>query len=84
MSNVVEFAEKSRPAVWRSRHIDRLVLEAGKVPCEIVIFPGVRYERWTGDSDVPRGPTPTPAPAPTPASATNAAATGKKRRRRKA
>ena len=29
-------------------------------PCEIVIFPGVRYERWSGETP----PAPTPAPAP--------------------
>lgn len=26
---------------------------AGRRICEIVIFPGVRYERWSGDAEKP-------------------------------
>lgn len=43
--------------------------DAGRAPCQILIFTGVRYERWTDESTPP-----SPAPAPAPAS--------KRRRRR--
>lgn len=63
MSKIVEFASRHNPASMRTG-------PSGQTqPCEIVIFPGVRYERW---NDAPAKPN-TPEPAP-----------GKKSRRQKA
>ena len=68
MGKIVEFAGRSNPASWRPRSDATASAGAAVQRCEIIIFPGVRYERWDAAS------TP-PAPAPEP---------GKKRRREKA
>jgi hypothetical protein len=60
MSNVVELCERAPAGEWRTRS-ERAVHRIEREPCEIVIFPGVRYERWTSDN--PPAPTPEPAPS---------------------
>lgn len=44
--------------VVRDVHGRRRSLEDTSGPCQIVIFPGVRYERWTEEE----APKPTPRP----------------------
>ena len=69
MGKIVEFAGRSNPASWRPRSDATASAGAAVQRCEIIIFPGVRYERWDDAASTP------PAPAPEP---------GKKRRREKA
>jgi hypothetical protein len=65
MGKIVEFA--SHAMAQGPRRAARI----GSQPCEIVIFPGIRYERWDSQAVQPRQPDPAPV-------------RGKKRRSRKA
>lgn len=53
MAEILKFVWKD-PALRRGRDV------AERGACEIVIFPGVRYERWT--ESTPPAPAPKPAP----------------------
>ena len=44
MASILKFAQRVRPAAGRTGREGEM---AG--PCQIIIFPGVRYERW-GDA----------------------------------
>ena len=63
MGKIVEFANHAM--AMGPRPATRAVSQ----PCEIVIFPGIRYERWDSQAAAPTKPAP---------------ARGKKRRSRKA
>ena len=55
MGKIVEFASSAR--TMGSRPASR---RGAETQCEIVIFPGVRYERWESDAGSPTNPDPAP------------------------
>ena len=54
MGKIVEFAGRTMTTGQRPAGPGRAQ------QCEIVIFPGVRYERWDSDASAPPAPEPAP------------------------